>query len=484
MHASGPEHYQPRLPLLADEELVSSQHMSNTRSLSGQFRFVDLFAGIGGFHHALSELGGRCVLAVELDDACRRVYRSSFPEMGPGALCDDIRALTRVTPTPDAAELDVDEIRQRVPDHDVLCAGFPCQPFSKSGAQQGVRDKTRGTLFFDVMSIIIARQPQFVLLENVRNLAGPRHADTWWTILESLRDAGYVVANEPAVLSPHLLAPWDGGRPQVRDRVFILAYRARPGVEVEDRVSRPLVTREASPGWDPSGWEIRQYLDDDVDEAAYGLRPAEATWLAAWQEFVRVIPDDTLPGFPIWVDAFRSRPRIPPGTPNWKSDFLRKNANFYRQHRADIDPWLRARWGPLNQRVSDFPPSRQKFEWQARRAQPAARDRDLESLVVHLRPSGIRVKAPSYLPALVAITQTSVLGPKITGGAWRRLTPREAARLQGVPYDGFESAAVSNKAIYKQLGNAVNVGVVQHAARALFAAAGMQWSGAEVSKAG
>lgn len=484
MHPSRPAPYQPRLPLLTDEELVSSEHMSNASSLSRPFRFIDLFAGIGGFHHALSELGGECALAVELDAACREVYRSSFPEMDADLIRDDIRALTRVTPNPDSEELDVDEIRRRVPDHDVLCAGFPCQPFSKSGAQQGVRDRTRGTLFFDVMSIVIARQPQFVILENVRNLAGPRHADTWWTIVESLRDAGYVVANEPAVLSPHLLAPWDGGRPQVRDRVFILAYRARPGIPVEDRVSRPLVAREPSPGWNPHRWEIQKYLDDDVDEAVYGIRPAEATWLAAWQGFVRMISDDTLPGFPIWVDAFRARPHIPSDTPDWKADFLRKNANFYRHHRADIDPWLRARWGPLNQRVSDFPPSRQKFEWQARKAQPAAKDRDLEGLVAHLRPSGIRVKAPSYLPALVAITQTSVLGPKVTGGGWRRLTPREAARLQGVSYDGFDSAGVSDKAIYKQLGNAVNVGVVQHAARALFAAAGVRWATTEVSAAG
>lgn len=477
---------QLRMPLFSDPELVSSEPpMPNASSIPASFRFIDLFAGIGGFHHALEEMGGECVLAVELDEECREVYRASFPEMDPDAIQADIRALTRSNPHPEGEELDVEAIRERVPEHDVLCAGFPCQPFSKSGYQEGVRDRTRGTLFFDVMSIVIARQPQFVILENVRNLAGPRHTDTWATIVESLHDAGYVVSSTPAVLSPHLLSPDEGGAPQVRDRVFILAYRAPTGLAVEDRDCDPLVTRSPSPGWHPDRWSIAELLDDGVDEERYRLRPAEETWLAAWQAFVQTIPADVLPGFPIWVDAFEEEPHIPPGTPKWKQDFLRKNSDFYVAHREHVDPWLRRRWGPLKQHVADFPPSRRKFEWQARKAQPSAADRDLEGLVAHFRPSGIRVKAPSYLPALVAITQTSVLGPKVTGSSvWRRLTPREAARLQGVPFDGFEASGVSDKAIYKQLGNAVNVGVVQYVAHALFDAANVSFGRPSAAEAG
>ncbi|MGI8792303.1 MAG: DNA (cytosine-5-)-methyltransferase [Acidimicrobiales bacterium] len=459
--------------------------MANAGSIPSTFRFIDLFAGIGGFHHALSGLGGECVLAVELDAEARSVYAASFPDMEPAAIKADIRSLTRASIDPDADELDEDAIRQYVPEHDVLCAGFPCQPFSKSGFQKGVRDRTRGTLFFDVMSIVIARQPRFVILENVRNLAGPRHADTWATIIESLRDAGYVVSDRPAVLSPHMLSKRDGGAPQVRDRVFILAHRARPGMAAEDRTSHPLVGREPSAGWDPHKWKIAQHLEPNVDLDEYGVRPEEATWLAAWQHFVQMIDDEMLPGFPIWVDAFQPVPDITDDTPDWKADFLHKNALFYRTHREEIDAWRQLRFGPLNQTVTEFPPSRRKFEWQARKAQPSAASRDLEGLVAHMRPSGIRVKPPSYLPALVAITQTSVLGPKVTGAnVWRRLTPREAAALQGVPFDGFVRSGVSDKAIYKQLGNAVNVGVVQHAAQALFVAAGEHWGAAAVLAAG
>ena len=411
---------QLRLPITAPAqgELVSSDTVSNIRSLTDGFTFIDLFAGIGGFHHAMAGLGGECVMAVELDEDCRKVYRASFPEMADDQIHVDIRSLTRTEPSADADDLSVEAIRERVPEHDVLCAGFPCQPFSKSGYQEGVRDRTRGTLFFDVMSIILARRPRYVILENVRNLAGPRHRDTWATIIESLREAGYRVADEPVVLSPHLLHPDDGGAPQVRDRVSILAERLDGVYPEEARIGEVLVERQPTNGWNPDMWDIREILDDDVDLNVYGIRDEEQTWLNAWQAFVQCIPDDTLPGFPIWVDAFRLVPKIEDDTPGWKADFLRKNSSFYRQHQTFIDEWLTVEWGPLKQRVTDFPASRRKFEWQARKAQPSAADRQkvgLDGLVAHFRPSGIRVKPPTYLPALVAITQTSVLGPKVTG---------------------------------------------------------------------
>lgn len=198
--------------------------------------------------------------------------------------------------------------------------------------------------------------------------------------------------------------------------------------------------------------------------------------MAAWQAFVQGIEDDWLPGFPIWADHLVEVAQPQAGDPKWKVEYLEKNASFYRSHRRFINEWRGMRWGPLGERVDDFPASRRKLEWQARRAQPTASHRDIDSLVAHLRPSGIRLKPPSYLPALVAITQTSVLGPKVTGTEWRRLTPREAARLQGIPFEGFERAGVADKTVYRQLGNAVNVGVVQHVARALFEDGGLRTS--------
>lgn len=435
---------------------------------SQRLRFIDLFAGIGGFHHGLEAIGGECVLAVEIDPEAQRVYEATFPDT---PLQADVRALTR---TRSGQERALSEVGRLVPDHDLLCAGFPCQPFSKSGAQEGVRDRTRGTLFFEVMTIILAKRPRWVMLENVRNLAGPRHRDTWSTIVESLRSAGYRVPDEPLVISPHQLPEKHGGAPQVRDRVFILAERLDVGSE-DDRVGELLVPRSPIfPEWDPDQWDVEQILQTDSqisDIERYRLRPDEAAWIEAWQAFVQVIPADVLPGFPIWVDAFCEDAHVPPGAPSWKRDFLEKNAGFYRQHRQVIDPWLQRTWSN-GQRVEGFPLSRRKFEWQARKFQKTRGERDLQKLVLHLRPSGIRVKPPTYLPALVAITQTPIIGSRM-----RRITPVEAARLQRIPDDVFAKAGVSDKAAYKQLGNAVNAGVVEFLARRFLGISGQMAPG-------
>lgn len=419
-----------------------------------KFTFVDLFAGIGGFHHALQDMGGECVLASDIDEDCRRVYARSFPDT---PLIGDIREVTG-TDFPDSV------IEAGVPDHDVLCGGFPCQAFSKSGAQNGVLD-TRGTLFHDIVRIAEVKRPPFIILENVRNLVGPRHRDTWHTIVTSLRRLGYNVADEPVVLSPHNLPPVVGGTPQVRDRVFILA-----SLHPLPEPLSPLVSSRPFSDWNPNSWRIEDWLDDDdsiPNIEAYRLRQHEIAWLDAWQAFVQGIPDDTLPGFPIWVDHFTHAPTIDGDCPKWKADFLRKNSEFYSQHKEFIDEWLTKSWLPDERyTVRDFPPSRRKFEWQARSAQPSRATRDLWALTAHFRPSGIRVKPATYLPALVAITQTSIVASRR-----RRITPKEAGRLQGLPDGHF--AGVEDKVAYRQAGNGVNAGVVRIVAQALFDATGV-----------
>lgn len=438
------------------------------------FQFVDLFAGIGGFHHALSspKFGGKCVLALDIDAACRDVYRSTWPSLPSDRLIGDIRGLTLLESGEDRP---LEDLESLIPDHDVLCAGFPCQPFSKSGAQQGILDSTRGTLFFDILRVVQAKKPEFVLLENVRNLAGPRHTHTWATIVESLRLEGYRVSSEPVVFSPHFLSPELGGTPQTRDRVFVLARRAKGDEQLD---APPLLTRGPVDGWNPQDWQIEDYLDSDdsiqnLDD--YRLREEEVAWIDAWNYFVQNIDTDSLPGFPIWHDEFKIRPTIPPDTPEWKRDFLVKNSIFYAEHRAFIKNWQKMSWLPGREyRVKDFPASRRKFEWQARDAQPTSEERDLWKLTLHFRPSGIRVRPATYLPALVAITQTSIIGSRR-----RRISPIEAGRLQGIPDWVFPKAGVDDATAYKQLGNGVNVGVVQYVARLLFADAGKSWGQAD-----
>lgn len=396
------------------------------------FTFVDLFAGIGGFHGALSAAGGEAVWASEIDEAASKVYRRNWG----------------LNPAGDIVPLTDPHVSDEVPVHDALTAGFPCQPFSKSGKQQGFRDETRGTLFFNICQILEARRPAIILLENVRNLAGPRQRDTWHTIVRSLRDLGYRVSDTPTVFSPHLLPVELGGAPQVRERVFITGTYVGPERAWAEVDIDPVVPLAPVAGWEPSLWDMTTILDSDeeIDDLdSYRLSQPEERWISAWDDFVQTLLEQReglrLPGFPLWADAFVEVPSIDADCPTWKADFLRKNSAFYLQHQQQIDSWLE-RWDYL----SDFPTSRRKLEWQAQD------ESSLWNCVMHLRPSGIRAKRATYLPALVAITQTSIYGPRR-----RRITPHEAARLQGLP-DGFSFGGQSRAQSYKQLGNGVSIG--------------------------
>jgi len=405
------------------------------------FTFVDLFAGIGCFHAALSALGGECVYASEIDTAAAEIYASNWG----------------LVPAGDITLAANDNVME-VPEHDVLVGGFPCQPFSKSGKQLGM-EEARGTLFWNIAKIIEVRKPAIVLLENVRNIAGPRHVHEWNVIIRTLRSLGYRVSSAPLVVSPHRLDPKFGGRPQIRERVLIAATRI--DTEANSLLDEPeqLDLRGALNGWDPSSWQLKRDLPltkvEPAERQVLKLSETEKLWIDAWNDFVVTMRErlkgDAIPGFPIWVDAWiePNKLRIPPGTPKWKENFLRKNSDFYGNHKVALDKWLR-RWDNLNA----FPPSRRKFEWQAQDA------KDLWSTIMHFRPSGIRAKKPTYVPALVAITQTSIIGPMK-----RRISIREGARLQGLP-DWFTFGSQKSNQTYKQLGNAVNVGVVYNVIKA------------------
>lgn len=436
------------------------------------FDFVDLFAGIGGFHAALSALGGRCVYVSEIDDAAQAVYRANWgdhvvqvdPDVEPirGDINVDAPQADPATGRRDGAV--------RVPKHQILAAGFPCQAFSKSGRQLGVLDKTRGTLFFNIVRILQERRPKIIFLENVRNLAGPKHQQTWDTILESLETIGYEVAWSPMVVSPHLIPARDGGTPQIRDRVYILGIyrgpeRRLPAREVHVTLSRDELALRA-PSWSlaetPIPWLGGKPILQDAHEIErperYALDAREIEWIDAWDEFVLRMrkANVALPGHPIWTDYFMTETELRQQHPDvedlpaWKRDFIWKNVRFYERNRRVVQDWYAC---PEMKHFDGFPDSRRKFEWQA---QDTPR---LWDCVLQLRPSGVRAKRPTYVPALVAITQTSIVGP-----LRRRLTPVEAARLQGLS-DSFTFGDQPESATYKQLGNGVAAGAIHYAMR-------------------
>lgn len=170
------------------------------------FKFIDLFAGIGGFRLAMQNLGGKCVFTSEWDKAAQKTYEANFGDKPFG-------------------DITLKETRTQIPPKfDVLCAGFPCQAFSIAGKKGGFND-TRGTLFFEVADIIKQKKPKAVFLENVKGLRNHNGGKTLATILNVLRnDLGYYVPE------PQIINAKDFGVPQNRERIYIIAFRKDLGI--------------------------------------------------------------------------------------------------------------------------------------------------------------------------------------------------------------------------------------------------------------
>ena len=162
-----------------------------------KFTFIDLFAGIGGFHEAAKELGGHCVFASEIDKFAQQTYEANHG----------------MKPQGDITKIDA----KHIPDHDILFAGFPCQAFSVAGKRLGFED-TRGTLFFEIARILKEKQPKMFLLENVKGLKNHNDGKTLEVILTTLKDLGYEV--HYTVLNAR-----DYGVPQNRERIFFVGFK-------------------------------------------------------------------------------------------------------------------------------------------------------------------------------------------------------------------------------------------------------------------
>ena len=391
-------------------------------SIMKKFKFIDLFCGIGGFHQAMSQLGGKCVYACDIDDDCRKTYEANYgirPE----------RDITKVDAT-------------TIPEYDVLCAGFPCQAFSKAGKRLGFQDETKGTLFFDVERIMQQTRPKYALLENVRNLATHDNCNTWHVIHQHLVAIGYNVLCDPVIFSPHYI-----GIPQHRERVYIMCVRKDIG-----ELPEFIFDREKLPKCN-----IDDILQDDneiEDLDRYKLDADIVSLVDLWNKFIQNLKGEKLPGFPIWSEYLKPLDPTEDMTnyPKWKNNFILKNYQLYLENKDFIDEWLpQAKKHPL------FFGAKAKLEWQAGQYEHP----DIWDNIFQFRPSGIRIKPGTYFPALVAITQTSIVGKRK-----RFITLRECARLQSFP-DTFNPDVIEAQA-YKQFGNSVNVETVKLFAKYMF----------------
>lgn len=406
-------------------------------------RFIDLFAGIGGFHQALTRLGHECVFASEKKEHLARLYEINYG----------------IIPNRNIRDIHPAEI----PDHDILCAGFPCQPFSKAGNQQGLEDENNGSFFDILVDILRHKTPTYFILENVRNIESHDGFKTWNYISEKLGELGYHI--DKKVMSPHQF-----NIPQHRERLFIIG-----SLDTLDNFNWPERVELTN--------TIRHFL---VNCNAKVVEPEKQNVINIWQEFIDKLPaDKKMPSFPIWAMEFGATypADIPiselsneelenyngsfgvplrglsyedkiknlPGYavknkerkvyPNWKIRWINDNRKLYNDNKRALTPVVKKIQGLTTK-------SWQKFEWNCGDA-----PRNIKDYIIQFRASGVRIKKTDFFPSLVTVsTQIPIIG-------WenRYITPEEGARIQS-----FEKIVFPDNlgSCFGALGNAVNVKLV------------------------
>lgn len=429
------------------------------QSTNSKFRFIDLFAGIGGFHKALNELGHECVFASELDPVLRETYKLNWGNKT--NIHGDIKKIVR------------DNIGI-IPEHDVLCAGFPCQPFSKAGKQLGRNDE-RGTLFDEIIKILEFRTPKFFILENVRFIAKHNNEETWKAMKTEFERLGYDVDHRD-------YSPQDFGIPQHRQRIFIVGALGKNALshfsfDKVDIHKKSII-----------------HLDDFIEhnpKNAKRLPIANQECIKLWQEFLDSLPKETkIPGFPIWGMEFGadypceeiyphlltakelgqykgsfgislkgmskeeqlaklpSYARVESEFPDWKQRYIKQNRQFYTENKKYIKNTVK--------KIAELPSqSWQKLEWNVGDGK-----RKISNYILQFRASGIRVKKSDFFPSLVC-TNTQI---PIIGWENRYITRNEGLKLQSLQDLKLPE---NDNAAYKALGNAVNARIVNLIAKEL-----------------
>lgn len=416
-------------------------------------RFIDLFAGIGGFHKALHELGHECVFASELDPILRETYKLNWGEEI--NIHGDIKKIVK-------NNIDI------IPDHDILCAGFPCQPFSKAGKQLG-REDERGTLFDEIVKILEHKKPPFFILENVRFIAKHNNEGTWNAMKADFDRLGYRVDSKD--YSPH-----NFGIPQHRERLFIVGALGENALEHFnfddiDKYRKPVI-------------DLKEFLDINPQLCKY-LPEANQDCIKLWQEFIDAIPKDVnLPGFPIWGMEFEatypyddkyphlltheelgkykgnfgkslkgmtkeeqlknlpSYARVKEEFPDWKKRYIKLNRQFYKENKKYVKD--------IVNKLAKLPSqSWQKLEWNV-----GGSERIISNYILQFRASGIRIKKVDFFPSLVC-TNTQI---PIIGWQNRYINRHEGLRLQSLTNLQLPE---NDNAAFKALGNAVNADIVK-----------------------
>jgi len=407
-------------------------------------RFIDLFAGLGGFHQALQKLGHTCVFASEKKEHLADLYERNYG----------------IKPNRNIRNIDPLDI----PDHELLCAGFPCQPFSKAGKQDGLNDEVNGSFFDIIVNILTAKKTKYFILENVRNLETHDELRTWNYIHGELTNLGYTV-------SKHVMSPHQYNIPQHRERLFIVGS-----------------LNGLKEFYWPEKIDLTSTVVDYLSIDGFKTIDSERTKaIETWQLFIDALPKEKpLPGYPIWsmefgatypVDipisklsneelekyrgsygqqlrglSYEEKLRHLPTYavknknrekyPAWKVKWINDNRKLWKEQKINLRPIVNI--------IKNFPVnSWKKFEWNCGDV-----ERNLSKYIIQFRASGVRVKRADFFPSLVTVaTQIPIIG-------WqnRYITPEEGSRIQS-----FENIELPDGlgTCFSALGNAVNVRLVE-----------------------
>ena len=416
-------------------------------------KFVDLFAGLGGFHLALSKLGHECVYACEIENYLRTHYQKNF----------------KIYP-----EGDITKIKSKnIPYHDILCAGFPCQPFSKAGFANGFSHKIAGKMFFHLFKIIKTHKPKYLFLENVPNLLSHNNGKTWNFMKKQIKKLNYEVDQK-------VISPIDFNIPQTRDRLYIVARQSSLNNFEWPKKIKSLPSLKKFLISKP---KIEKKLTDNKKKV-----------FNFWKKFLNKIPKKTYLPNPLWTMEFGAnypyKTETPFATkyeklkrykgsfgqrlegqnkseifenipkyarvktkkfPNWKIRMIERSRDFYNKNKKWLDSLI-------SELIDLQHEAYQKLEWNCQ-----GEEFNFRKKIITFRASGMRVRRNISSPTLIASSVTQV--PYLP---WKKryMSHEECLNIQG--FRGIKSYPESFEGFYSTIGNAVNVGVVSRIAKNLF----------------
>lgn len=406
-------------------------------------KFIDLFSGLGGFHTGFTKNGHECVFASEIDESLRELYQKNYG----------------IKPNGDITKVNEKDI----PSHDVICAGFPCQPFSLAGQKKGTDCPTSGKLIDDVIRIARHHKPKFVVLENVPNILTIAEGTFWEYIITSFEKIGYTI-------NYRVISPIEVGIPQNRKRIFVVANRK--DIPIDDCIW-PEATND--------NVKLYDFLDNSKEHKA--LEPRKLNQIHIWQnllqncsmpqrgsfsimapEFGATYPQNfssltiaemkkykgaygqSLRDCRTWEDIMSKMPSYTQKgrkVADWIAPSFNISRDIFSENKSFINKWIET----LDKENNSW----QILEWRGKLAHY-----DLFEHILQFRASGIRVLKPEIAPSLIAMTPTQI---PIIPKEERYLSKHEAAKLQFL--HELEYIPNNTTKAFKAFGNAVNAKIVE-----------------------